>query len=408
MDKKILSDAVNSGIGRKALVAKYNITENEARSYKSIANNIDVIKDLFETDEDLIVNSIKLKKSKQRLQDLNRINNKLHREEYRVENAVLEYVKELVEVFRDNPYKPNTKVFKTKEGSKVGIVQISDAHFNELINLDTNKYDFRIASKRLQKYAIDATKYLKANDCTDVFIMLTGDLVNSDRRLDELVSMATNRAKATFISVQLLQYFIEHLNRKFNIHVAGICGNESRVGKDFSFSNELVSDNYDFTIFNMLRELFKGCKGVTFLGLNDDSEEVVSVNGKNILIVHGNQFGKDLTKEISKMVRKYADQNIIIHYTLFGHIHEAYISDCFSRSASLCGSNAYSEGNLILVSRASQNVFIVGKESIDGIKIDLQNVDQYEGYDITELENAYNPKSVDKAKKKTTILSITI
>lgn len=410
MDLKLLRQLIDDprDLTRELVISNYGLSDRMAGQYLFVVNNIDTLSEMFETDDDLVEQNVRYKKQQQKFMDFNRIERKSFREYARVENAVEEYAKELVEVFDKNPYKPIGKLH-AQSPHAVGVIQLSDLHFNELIDIKTNRYDFTVASKRLYKFAIEAIKYFDVHGVTDVFIFGTADLVNSDRRLDELVSMATNRSKATFIGVQILENFIVHLNEKYNIHVAGVVGNESRVGKDYNWNNEMVSDNYDFVIFNILRYKLKDVPGIYFLGLSDKHEEVVEVNGKNFLLIHGHQIGKDVSKDISKLIRKYAQQDVAIHYVIYGHLHEAMLSDTYSRSSALCGSNSYSEDALLLVGRASQNIYTVfDNDRIDSTRIDLQDVSGYDGYDTHDWKDAYNPKSIDKVHRQETVLRITI
>ena len=73
------------------------------------------------------------------------------------------------------------------------------------------------------------------------------------------------------------------------------------------------------------------------------------------------------------------------------------VGDYVSRNSSLVGSNAYSEEALQFSSKASQNIHLVTKQGLDGIKCDLQNVEGVEGYEIIPQLAAYNAKSADKA-----------
>jgi len=400
----------NRTLSRTEISEILQVTDSLARTYRGIMDNYDVIfeKEPEIGDSEIVLENVKIAKQRQRYQDTNRIERKSFREYARIENSVSEYVQELIQVFDENPYKVVGLSHETND-SAVGVIQLSDLHFNELIDIKTNKYDFIVASKRIQKLVFEATQYFKIHKVKDVFVFMTGDMMNSDRRLDELLAMATNRSKATFISVQILEHMLVDLNTNFNIHVAGVVGNESRISKDYNWNNEIISDNYDFTIFNVLRYKLKDALGINFLGLSDRHEEVVAVGDKNFLLVHGHQIGKDISKDISKLVRKYAQTDVDIDFVIFGHIHEAMMSDTYSRSSSLCGSNSYAEDALLLIGRASQNIFVVFKtDRIDGIKVDLQDTSEYSGYDTKAWQDAYNPKSVEKAKKRETILRITI
>ena len=386
----------------------FELNEMEARRYLFVAENVEAISSVFETDKELIEQNVRYKKQQQKFADLNRVERKSFREYARVENSIEEYIKSLVEVFDANPYKPVGVLHQIDE-KVIGVIQLSDLHFNELINIKSNQYDFNIASKRLQKLARESRKYFLVNGVTDVFVLCSGDFLNSDRRLDELLSMATNRSKATFISVQILENMFVDLNTHFNLHIAGVCGNESRVGKDFNWSNELISDNYDFTIFNILRYKLNSVNGINFLGMSDKPEEVIEINKKNFLMLHGNQLSKDVTKDVSKLIAKYAQIDIPIDFVIWGHLHEAMIADRYARSSSLCGSNNYSEDALLLSGKASQNVYLVFEEDrIDTIKVDLQDTTNYPGYDNKDWQDAYNPKSIEKLHRQETILRITI
>ena len=144
----------------------------------------------------------------------------------------------------------NDNFFYKEWGTKPVFNFKAKKHFE--IGEDINLMDFEIASKRCKHFVKKATKYFKAFGVTNILVAMTGDLLNSDRRLDELLNMATNRAKATFLAVDILQQVIMDLNSNFNVSVAMVTGNESRVKKDWGWSKTLASDNYDFTIFKTL------------------------------------------------------------------------------------------------------------------------------------------------------------
>lgn len=182
--------------------------------------------------------------------------------------------------------------------------------------------------------------------------------MNSDRRLDELLNMATNRSKATFLAVDILQQMILDLNKDFNVTVACVSGNEGRVGKDIGWSDVLATDNYDWTIFNVLRYLFKN-SNIQFID-GDPLELVINVAGQNLLLMHGNGSIKrsQVESSVNQIMGRYALRGTKIDYVIFGHIHSARVSDNFGRSASMVGANDYSEKALNLNGRASQNCYI--------------------------------------------------
>jgi len=354
-------------------------------------------------DKDIVEYNIRLAKQKQKFQDLNRIERKSFREGTRQENALIEYNTEIIKLLKRESLK--TKLSKKKHNTEAAIViQLADLHLNELVELESNKYDFDIASKRLQKYAYKVKEYVKFHKANKVLIAITGDLINSDRRLDEKLAMATNRAKATFLGVHLLKHFILDINEIAEVQVCCVTGNESRVNFELGWVDMVASDNYDFTIFEMLRLLLPD---INFLR-GDALELVVEINGKNMLVIHGHQLGRMTSNDTGKVISKYSAKGVIIDFIICGHLHETMIRDNIARSASLVGSNAYSENALNLSGTAAQNIYCFTDDGRHDIRIDLQETNGWDGYDIKEELFAYNAKSAQKTHKKETIFKIII
>ena len=385
-------------------IAGYLIdTYSLAVSVDTLRKNVKQVVHYIIGDQEIVEYNIKLAKQKQRFQDLNRIERKAFREDSRQENALVEYNTELIKLLKRESL--NTKLSKKKHNTESAIViQLADLHLNELVELESNKYDFDIASKRLQKYAYKVKEYVKFHKSNKVLIAITGDLINSDRRLDEKLAMATNRAKAPFLGVHLLKHFILDINEIAAVQVCCVTGNESRVNFELGWVDMVASDNYDFTIFEMLRLLLPD---INFLR-GDALELVVEINGKNMLVIHGHQLGRMDSNQVGKVISKYSAKGVIIDFIICGHLHETMIRDNIARSASLVGSNAYSENALNLSGTAAQNIYCFTDDGRHDIRIDLQETDGWNGYDIKEELFAYNAKSAQKTHKKETIFKIII
>ena len=402
--KEEILELFESGVGyaeiARHLIDKYFLDVSPDHLRKQIS----VVVSYLVSDKEIVEENVKLAKQKQRAQDLNRIANKSFREYAREENALVEYNKELIKVLKENSLDVKLTKHKRKKGSVV-LVQIADTHFNELVDMESNQYDFKIASKRLQKFAYYVKEYAKLHKATSFLIGITGDLINSDRRLDEKLSMATNRAKSTFLGVHLLKHFILDLQVFADVKVCCVTGNESRVNQELGWVDLVASDNYDFTIFEMLRLLLPQ---IEFLRGDNALEMVVEINGNNVLVIHGHQLGKMDSNQVGKVVSKYAHKGIIIDFIICGHLHETMIRDSIARSASLVGSNAYSEKALNLSGKAAQNIYIFTNDGRQDVRIDLQETDGWDGYNIDEELFSYNTKSLSKTYKKDTIFKIII
>lgn len=373
--------------------------------------DINILSQFPDADITLLRENIRLAKSKQYFRDKSRIQRRAFTDYARLDNATSEYSQELIKLFKGYDLSRFTIEHNQYNDSAMGIIHFTDAHFNELVNLEINKYDFTIASKRCKLLVDEAKLYFKQKGIHSVLFAITGDLLNSDRRLDELLAQATNRSKATFLAVRLIELMLLDLNSDFDVTVANVTGNESRVHKDVAWNDIVATDNYDFTIYNILTYIFKGAKGIQFIENADPLELVINIGSKNILLIHGHQWKGKIDAAIQRLRGKYAARGVIIHFVLFGHLHGALIADTFARGGSIVGANEYSDKGLGYISRASQNIHIIyNTDRIDSIKIDLQDVEYIKGYDIREELRVYEVKDsivgLDYNKAKSEIVSI--
>jgi len=344
-------------------------------------------------DGKVLIESLKSSKKIQKLQDQQRIERKI-REQYRYDNAVSELTNELISIFKKRP-KNKVISHNSINNDNYGVFHLTDTHLNELINIPSNQFDFKIAAKRLQKMVAESTIIFNSYNVKNVLISFTGDLINSDRRLDELLNMATNRAKACALSAILFEQVILDLNKNFNVSIASVSGNEGRVKDEYGISEIMMSDNYDYTINQILKLMFRNNKKIKFIE-GSSAELVVNINDKNLLLLHGHQVKADHAKSMQSIRGKYSDRGIKIDFAIYGHLHSALITDYYARSSSLCGSNAYSDNDLQFSSKASQNIHVFTNKDIHSFKIDLQDTENIQGYNIDEDIIAYTAKSYDK------------
>ena len=217
--------------------------------------------DVPDPDKEIVEENVRLAKKAQRLQDSNRIANKSFREFARAENMLVSLHEELIK--RVDKIAEDTVTYSyAKYDAAVGVIQLSDLHFGECVyDLVTNRFDFEVAAKRLRKLIQRAKSRFDSAIVTDVVLMLTGDLVNSSRRISEVTEYAAARTSVVVIAMDILRQVILDLNKEYNVTVASVVGNESRVGEFFDTTNFLASDNYDMMLHNLLKRSFNGCEG---------------------------------------------------------------------------------------------------------------------------------------------------
>jgi len=343
-------------------------------------------------------------KKLQRERDITRIERSQFRNNARVDNATEALLEALVQNFKsvqwtlpDGVVPERTLAFDGSAPDTL-IVQLSDLHLNELIDIQQNQFNITIASQRLQKYAHYVKQYCRVNGVRRVVVAITGDVLNSDRRLDETLHKATNRAIASFVATKLIAQFIMDVRSVAIVDIVSVMGNESRMTQEFGVSTFTATDNYDYIIHNQLKLLLEKVDGIHFLE-GDPMEVVLSINGLHILLLHGTTLKKDSQMYMQQVLGKYSAMDILIDYILFGHIHFATITDKFARSASLSGANAYSDRVLQLSTHASQNMhFIAGDGTMVNMRVDLQNASNFAGYPIEDFPHMYEMQGYESMK----------
>lgn len=367
-----------------------------------------------EPDKELLAENVRLAKDKQRLQDVQRIERKTFREDARVENAVAQFGKELanqnrlhskklLENINIQPLEYNTD----KHG--VGVIQITDVHANELIDLPHNQYNWTVLSKRMKKLINESLRYFAFRNVEKVIMVYTGDLCNSDRRLDELLNQSTNRAKAANLLAHIItQSILEVRNAGYEVGIVSVLGNESRVKQEMTFSNEAFSDSYDFTIMAQVKQVleFANIQGIMFHSI-DKMENVIDFGEQKWLVMHDMPQSTSKQEKTQSIIGKYALSGKPVDFVISGHIHAHRGTDISCRSGSMSGSNTFNEHALGLIGRASGVCYVVdGKERYYQY-IDLQYADN-EGYGIVKELEAYNIKSELKTRQQTAIFQVVI
>ena len=364
-----------------------------------------------EIDSELVEYNVRLAKQKQKQQDTNRIERKSFREYARVENAVNELssalVKQLSIYAKDLSKKINISNCGIVGGG-VGVIQITDTHGNELIDLKHNQYNFDILSRRLKKQVSESISYFKYRGVEKVLIAFTGDLINSSRRLDEILNQATNNAKGCILMSHIFLQAILHVREHYEVDIISVLGNESRISKEMTFSNEAFSENYDLIIVSMCRQALEmaGIDGITFHSI-DKMETTVDFGEQRWLFAHDVSKFTDKQDKTQSVIGRYHLAGEPIDFVCGGHIHAHRGTDYSCRSGSLSGSNTYNEHALNLQGRASALCYVVkGKERFYQY-IDCQYYDN-DGYEVLSQLKAYNIKSSAKLKDEITIHRIVI
>lgn len=309
-------------------------------------------------------------KTIQRLQDQLRIVRKINREQNRQMSITDDFVDEVVNILSYKKFGNINNIIKKEYSNKSMIIQLSDLHLGKVVNLEHNKFNFRVATERLMDYIYKIKEYSEAFSIDNATVIFTGDIFNLDSHFDSLLTNEDNRANSFVTGLDIISYFLESLSKHLKLSCIGVVGNESRIRTSEYQSNndKIASNNFDSLLFKILKRTHKN---INWIGECDKLNDVIKIKDKNIAICHGDKL-KHTKDDVLKFKLRMMEQiNDKIDYVIFGHIHSTFITPNFSRSGSLVGADEYSSNALnISESRASQNIYIIDDE-ITAIEIKL-------------------------------------
>lgn len=368
---KILWD---SGI-KGYFLKDYKEDNKEPEREKVNIQNYTTVNPNKEEIESLQKELIKTHRQKQKLQDQLNLNRKIMRESHRHAN-MCELIKDTFKSFIESNVP--VVVEKSIENNKESVALIlSDIHAGQKVIEANNCFDYDIACDRLEAIFTNFIKETKVRGVQNVSVLLLGDLIHcaSTSKPDMYASAEFLEIESTLKCFNLLSSQIDRLVRNFNkVSLASVIGNESRFNSHYHPSNlqKEAKNNLDVMIFEMLKSRYIDTETVEFINSGDELESVVTINGKNILMTHGNSNAinhKDLEKSFIHIKARLEPIYGELDAMVLGHIHSTAIHSKVFRNASLVGSNSYSNFLGFAESPVSQNMLIISENRIIGFPL---------------------------------------
>lgn len=242
------------------------------------------------------------------------------------------------------------------------IVCLSDLHIGALVDIDINKFNFDIATKRLEKYAGEVIARAIKYNVSEVHIVNLGDVIeHSNMRYGQAFKSEFAFSDQITYASDLIMNFIEVLaeQKKFNITYAGFAGNHDRItDKD----KNLDGDHAVKMINKIVKTYIDKAKigNVEYVQAKDYGHELLDINGRNFKFVHGDldSFKNELLVQRHSSIDKVEYDAVVM-----GHYHHyRYIETETERATimfgSLKGADEYGE-KIRKLSNASQGIIIV-------------------------------------------------
>ncbi len=274
------------------------------------------------------------------------------------------------------------------------VAQLSDLHFGALIRRENMVgYSLRIAAQRLRLYAQRILDMQLVTGADRLVVCLTGDLVDSKLgklRLDKVAHSEGPQLLAMAQGTDLIVAMVEELasSEAFgSISLNGVAGNEARLTEDQAWGPVVAAENLDCLLHRNLSAHFDGsgveCNFAMF-------DLVIEAEDQRILLTHGHNLPQNMDQ---RRLRGVLDSHRA-DFGISGHIHYAYTTSDWARSASLCGEDGYSGDGLRLRGRAGQNLLHLQGGSRSVTVVDLEDPGEIEGYPLATYDGAFGVNEV--------------
>ena len=185
--------------------------------------------------EDLRKEREKHYKSKRQLQDKLREYRRYLTIEARAEN-LKEVLLDRVEEMNENYPLIESSDIKISDSGRVGVLQISDWHYGEVIEDKLNEYNTEICKKRVEKLTSQTIEYINKLGLEKLIVLNLGDLVSGNIRVSARVMNETDIISQIIEVSEIIAQMLAEIQSKTCIKVEfyTVLDNHSRVSANYS------------------------------------------------------------------------------------------------------------------------------------------------------------------------------
>lgn len=153
------------------------------------------------------------------------------RDEARIENLQDIFIECANIISKEQPLELNT--YPNYEGERVGVLQLSDFHYGEIVENFMNTYNHDVFNKRMNKLTTDVINYCKLMNVDTLKILNQGDLISGSLHVSTRVMEEEDRVYQTMYVAEalanMLLEFAKHINQ---VEFYSVTDNHSRVNKN--------------------------------------------------------------------------------------------------------------------------------------------------------------------------------
>lgn len=257
-------------------------------------------------------------------------------------------------------YEDYTTVREVRAGQKAIIACLTDLHVGALVDTDVNKFNYEVATKRMEAYMNKIIRECEENDIKDVYVVNLGDTIEHasmrfSQGFDAEFVFADQITKASDL---IIKFLMGLAGKKLHVTYAGFAGNHDRI----TDKEKNIDGDHAVKAINKVIETaitYSNSNYLTYVQANDYNHSV-GVNGRAFKFVHGDL---DSYKDDTLVAKHTSLDGVDYDAVIMGHFHhfremEVGYDKRIIMFGSLKGADKYGE-KLRKISIASQGYLIV-------------------------------------------------
>lgn len=274
--------------------------------------------------EDLIINNLEYKKmelykEKVKLRDQKRELNKFLTKDARFE-SFLEEIKYSIDTLEVPEFYINDSLIN---GTKVGVLGISDIHFGKIYNSINNTYSIDVCLQRMELLLNEVINLISEKNISFLHIVNTGDSIEGLLRVSQIRVLELGVIDSVIYFSNMMAEWLNKLSAYIPVtyhHVKS--ANHTEVRWLNQSAGQFPDEDLEKVIVELITGRLINNKRVFIPSYNNDYV-IFESNDKLIMGYHGHQFKNrkllDLIKELNIL------HNIKIDYLILGHKHHEEI-----------------------------------------------------------------------------------
>lgn len=243
------------------------------------------------------------------------------------------------------------------------ILAISDVHYGAFVDIEGRYFDTKIAEKIINEYVDKAINIAMQNNVKKIHVVGLGDYFEHDSmRIQNSYSSEKTITEQVVDFTDIIIKLLQKLSINFNVTYSAIGGNHDRQAGN---KNDSIYGSHMVTISNKIVETFvkySGNKRIEYID-SEPYHHIKTINGKNILFVHGDKTPLKKSTILSELSTLY---NINFDLVVGGHIHHFTMNEVNDNKyivtfGSIKGSDEYTLKTLNTSASRSQGIILIGE-----------------------------------------------